>query len=176
MPARVRQIELMVCRRAALGLAVFLASPGVSAGQAKITHGTVPVLQSVRASSPVVIDGLLDDEVWVRTPATTGFTQRDPDEGKPATERTELRIAYDNDALYIAARMDDNDAARIARQLARRDQDAEADMFVVYLDPHHDHVTGAVFGVSAAGVQSDAVVFNDTWRDQSWDAVWTSAV
>jgi len=166
----------MLGRRAPLALIILLASPAVSAGQSKPAHGAVPVLHGVRAASPVVIDGLLDDEVWVRTPATTGFTQRDPEEGKPATERTELRVAYDNDALYIAARMDDSTATRIARQLARRDQDAEADMFIVYLDPHHDHLTGAVFGVSAAGVQSDAVLYNDTWRDQSWDAVWTSAV
>jgi hypothetical protein len=166
----------MARRRAPLALVIVLASPALSAGQSKPAHGTVPVLHGARASSPIVIDGLLDDEVWVRTPATTGFTQRDPDEGKPATERTELRVAYDNEALYIAARMDDGEAARIARQLARRDQDAEADTFVVYLDPHHDHLTGAVFGVSAAGVQSDAVLYNDTWRDQSWDAVWTSAV
>jgi hypothetical protein len=166
----------MIRRRAAFALVIALASPALAAGQSKPAHGTVPVLHGTRASSPIVIDGLLDDEVWVRTPATTGFTQRDPDEGKPATERTELRVAYDNDALYIAARMDDGEAGRIARQLARRDQDAEADTFVVYLDPHHDHLTGAVFGVSAAGVQSDAVLYNDSWRDQSWDAVWTSAV
>src|SRR6476620_5407964 len=121
----------MMCRRASLALAIVLASPALSAGQPKPAHGTVPVLHGARASSPIVIDGLLDDEVWVRTPATTGFTQRDPDEGKPATERTELRAAYDNEALYIAARMDDGEAARIARQLARRDQDAEADTFAV---------------------------------------------
>src|SRR5881392_108995 len=104
----------MICRRAPLALIISniigaLASPGVSAGQSKPAHGTVPVLHGARAASPIVIDGQLDDEVWVRSAATTGFTQRDPDEGKPATERTELRVAYDNDALYIAARMDDGD-------------------------------------------------------------------
>src|SRR6185436_10919551 len=65
---------------------------------------------------------------------------------------------------------------RIARQLARRDQDAEADSFVVMLDPHHDHLTGASFSVTAAGVQSDAIIYNDTSQDNSWDAVWESAV
>ena len=75
-----------------------------------------------------------------------------------------------------AARMHDREPSRIARQLARRDQDAEADGFSLFLDPHHDHVTGAAFRVSAAGVQSDATIYNDSWTDDSWDAVWESAV
>ena len=66
--------------------------------------------------------------------------------------------------------------ARIARQLARRDQNAEADSFSLFLDAHHDHVTGATFSVSAAGVQRDATIYNDSWTDDSWDAVWASAV
>ena len=66
--------------------------------------------------------------------------------------------------------------SRIARQLARRDQDAEADAFSLFLDPHHDHVTGAAFWVSAAGVQRDSTIYNDSWTDDSWDAVWESAV
>ena len=53
---------------------------------------------------------------------------------------------------------------------------AEADGFWLYLDPHHDHLTGAVFSVSAAGVQGDAAIYNDSWEDNSWDAVWESAV
>ena len=85
---------------------------------------------------------------------STTFTQRDPEEGKPVSEATELRIAYDDDALYVAARMHDREPARIARQLARRDQSAEADSFTLLLDPHHDHLTGAAFAVSAAGVQT----------------------
>ena len=109
-------------------------------------------------------------------PAVTAFTQRDPEEGKPVSETTELRIAYDEAALYVAARMHDRDPSRIARQLARRDQDAEADAFTVFLDPHHDHVTGAAFRVSAAGVQSDSTIYNDSWTDNSWDAVWESSV
>jgi len=146
------------------------------AGQAPSTHGLVPVVQAVRATAAIVVDGQLTDEVWLRAPAATAFTQRDPDEGKPATEETELRIAYDDAALYVGARLKDREPRRIARQLARRDQDAEADSFVVMLDPHHDHLTGASFSVTAAGVQSDAIIYNDSSQDSSWDAVWESAV
>jgi hypothetical protein len=152
------------------------ATSGVSAGQKPPPHGTVPIVHTIRAGSPIVVDGLLNDEVWLRAPAATEFIQREPDEGKPVSEGTELRIAYDDAALYVAARLKDREPGRIARQLARRDQDAEADSFTVVLDPHHDHLTGAAFAVSAAGVQHDATIFNDTAQDQSWDAVWESAV
>ena len=139
-------------------------------------HAGVPVVRAVRATSGIVLDGRLDDDAWVSAPAVTAFTQRDPEEGKPATERTELRIAYDAAAMYIGARLHDREPSRIARQLSRRDAEAEADVFALFLDPHHDHLTGAVFSVSAAGVQSDAAIFNDSWQDESWDAVWESAV
>jgi Domain of unknown function (DUF5916)/Carbohydrate family 9 binding domain-like len=167
----------MMLRFTALTLSWFCATASVvSAGQQPSTHGTVPVVQTIRATTPIVVDGQLNDEVWLRTPAATEFIQREPDEGKPATEATELRIAYDETALYVAARLKDREPARIARQLARRDQDAEADSFTVVLDPHHDHLTGASFAVTAAGVQLDATIFNDTSQDSSWDAVWVSAV
>jgi hypothetical protein len=150
--------------------------PTAAASEQGSTHASVPVVQAVRSNVTIVIDGRLDDEVWLRAPAATTFTQRDPDEGKPATERTELRLAYDDAALYVGVRLLDSDPSRIVRQLSRRDQEAEADGFWLYLDPHHDHLTGAVFSVSAAGVQGDAAIYNDSWQDSSWDAVWESGV
>ncbi|MGH8637433.1 MAG: carbohydrate binding family 9 domain-containing protein, partial [Burkholderiales bacterium] len=157
-------------------LCATLSTAGVAAGQTPTSHSNVPVVQGVRASAPIVIDGRLGDEAWLVAPAATDFTQRDPDEGKPVTERTELRVAYDDRSLYVGVRLYDREPARIARQLARRDSEAEADAFTLVLDAHHDHLTGAIFSVSAAGVQSDATVYNDSWDDRSWDAVWESAV
>ena len=164
-------------RRALLvfGVAAMVCPPA-RAAEKQAAHGPVPTLHAVRTQATVTIDGRLDDEVWLRAPPATDFTQRDPDEGQPSSERTELRIAYDDDALYVGVRLHDREPARIARQLSRRDADAEADRFSIFLDPHHDHLTGAVFRVTAAGVQSDEIVFNDSWDDDSWDAVWQSAV
>ena len=164
--------------RSCVSLTVLVAALGAAAAaqQPAPAHGPVPAVQALRATSPIVVDGKLDDEVWLRAVAATTFTQRNPDEGKPSTEATELRVAYDDAALYVAARLLDHEPARIARQLARRDQDAEADSFSLYLDPHHDHTTGAAFTVSAAGVQADSTIYNDSWQDNSWDAVWESAV
>src|SRR5688500_2676182 len=154
----------MTLRPAALTLVALCCAAG-AAGQTPATHGTVPRVHALRTTTPIVVDGQLTEEIWLKTPAATEFIQREPDEGKPVSEATELRIAYDEAALYIGARLRDREPARIARQLARRDQDAEADSFTILLDPHHDHLTGASFAVSAAGVQMDWTIFNDTAMD-----------
>ncbi len=162
-------------RTAAL-VPILLAALAAAGRAHQHTGPAVPAVTAVRAAQPVTIDGRLDDRVWVDAPAATDFIQRDPDEGQPATEKTELRVAYDDTALFVGVRLHDREAGRIARQLSRRDRDAEADQFSLYLDPHHDHLTGAIFRVTAAGVQADAVLFNDAWDDDAWDAVWESAV
>jgi len=131
---------------------------------------------AVKAASPPHVDGRLDDSVWQETPPASGFLQRDPEEGEPASEETRVRFAYDNNAFYVAAELRDRDPRAIIRQLSRRDAEVEGDIFAVYLDPHHDGLTGAVFAVSAAGVQRDALIYNDSFLDYSWDAVWESAV
>ena len=132
--------------------------------------------RAARTARPPAIDGRLIDEAWAQVEPASDFTQRDPDEGRPATERTEVRFLYDNDALYVAARLHDSRPDLIARRLARRDNSADADLLSIYLDPMHDHLTGAVFRVSASNVQQDAMLYNDSWTDGSWDAVWDSAV
>ena len=155
-------------------LLLALGAPVEVLAQATIPSATS--LRALRTERPPVIDGRLTDEAWATVDAATGFTQRDPDEGQPATEQTEVRFLYDDDALYVAARMHDSQPGLIARRLARRDNSADADLLSVYLDPMHDHLTGAVFRVSASNVQQDATMYNDSWTDGSWDAVWDSAV
>ena len=133
-------------------------------------------IKAARASKPPVLDGRLTDEVWSSAEPTTGFLQTDPDEGRPATENTEIRVLYDDQAIYIGARMFDDDPKQISRRKSTRDGDADADWIAVYLDPIHDHLTGVQFRVTASNVQRDTVVYNDTWQDSTWDAVWESAV
>ena len=167
--------KLMLFRSALVSAVILALVSPADAGQ-PAGHGSVRAVHAIRANSPIIVDGNLDDEAWLKAVPATEFTQKDPEEGKPVSERTELRVAYDSDALYIAARLDDREPRRIARQLARRDQNTQADVFAIFLDPHHDHLTGAAFSISAAGVQGDATIYNDSWSDDSWDAVWTSAV
>ena len=135
---------------------VLCAVPGEvrAAEEAHQPHATIHALRTER---PPVVDGRLTDEGWLLAEPATTFTQTDPDEGQPATERTEVRVLFDNDALYIGARLFDSNPAAVVRRLAKRDEDADADRITIYLDPMHDHLTGAFFRVSAAGVQKDAV-------------------
>src|SRR5262245_5361153 len=146
-----------------------------AAAQEQSTHTPLAML-AARTSVPPIIDGSLSDECWQLATPARGLKQINPEEGQPATEETEIRVLFDDSAIYIAARMFDKDAALISRRLSKRDDDADADRISIYLDPMHDHLTGAVFRVSASGVQDDSVLYNDTWSDGSWDAVWNSAV
>ena len=147
-----------------------------AAAAAQTTSAPTVEVRAARAPRPPVIDGRLNDEIWTLVQPASGFTQRDPDEGQAATERTEVRFLYDDDSLYIAARLFDTEPTLIARRLSRRDTSADADLLSIYLDPMHDRLTGAVFRVSASNVQQDSILYNDSWQDGSWDAVWDSQV
>ncbi len=146
------------------------ATPTNTAAPAPRSATVVATREAVR------IDGRLSEEVWATVPVVTDLLQRDPDEGKSATERTEIRVAYDDKALYIGARLFDTQPNRIVRRRSRRDAASSSDLLRVYLDPHHDHKTGVMLTVSAAGSLADAWLSNDFERDTSWDGVWDAAV
>jgi len=133
-------------------------------------------VKATRTPRPPEIDGHLNEEAWAAAIPVSGFTQRDPDEGKPATEDTEIRILYDDTALYIGARLFDDQPGALSRRLSSRDNDFDSDWIGVYLDPLHDRLTGAMFRVSSTNAQQDMVLYNDSWTDSNWDAVWQSAV
>jgi hypothetical protein len=153
-----------------------LATAGARAARAADTAHGASAVQARRAISPITVDGRLDEPAWEVAAPVSGFLQRDPDEGRSATEPTELRVLYDEAAVYVGVHLRDSEPARIVRQLSRRDAAAEADSFSLFLDPHHDHLTGVEFQVSAAGVQRDAAIYDDNFSDDTWDAVWDSAV
>ena len=144
-------------------------------GSLRHANGRVPpIAAAVRAvaGSPR-IDGRLDDAVWSGAEPLAGLTQRQPLDGQPSTERTEVRVAYDDGALYVAARMFDSEPDRIAARLARRDNDANSDYVVVCIDTYHDHRTAFQFQVNPLGVKTDAMASNDDGdADTSWDPVW----
>jgi len=122
------------------------------------------------------IDGRIDEEAWASAPVARGFTQREPREGDPATQDTEVRILFSDAALYVAARMWDDDPESIARQLVRRDGRGNFDWFALQIDPNMDRRSGYAFEVSAAGQQRDVYLFDDEREDAAWNVVWGSAV
>jgi hypothetical protein len=166
-------------RSLALAVALLCATARFLPAQTRSTEfeeSAAARLAAKPVGGPITIDGRLTEAAWAEIPAWFLFRQRAPDEGAMPTESTEVRVGYDADALYVGIRCFDDQPSRISRQLSRRDGTSAADSVAVYLDPRHDHLTGAVFTVSAAGVQSDAIIYNDFQTDDTWDAVWGSAV
>jgi hypothetical protein len=131
-----------------------------------------PVVKAFRATQPVSLDGKLLESEWKDVNAVSDFLQLDPKEGATASEKTIVDILYDDDALYIGARMYDSSPKDIVARLGRKDVTLTSDRFVVYLDPYHDHRSGYYFGLNAAGTKYDGTLLNDTWNDDSWDGVW----
>jgi hypothetical protein len=138
---------------------------------------TAPLsVRAIRLARPMTIDGFLTEPLWQSAERVTGFTQRDPTEGAAPSESTVVYIAYDDAALYIAARLYDSHPDSIVARLARRDESTSSDRFQVFIDPYHDKRSGFYFGISAAGTLYDGTLFNDEWDDNSWDGVWEGKV
>jgi hypothetical protein len=136
---------------------------------------TAPRAAAIRTTTAPHIDGRLDDAAWTDAPVITLFIQRDPDEGVPSSEATEVRIAYDDEAMYIAARM--HDRGTVTSRLGRRDMAASSsDWFRVSLDSFFDRRTAFRFEVNPAGVRRDAAISGGSGEgDLAWDAVWDAA-
>ncbi|RYY39123.1 MAG: hypothetical protein EOO08_11375 [Chitinophagaceae bacterium] len=144
--------------------------------------GQKRTLSATRAETAPKIDGEFDEPAWQTAPVASHFIQNYPDYGKPSRHQTEVRVLYDDEALYIAAKLYD-DPAQVRRQLTARDAEGrqDVDYFSVFLDTYNDQQNGFQFLVTSANVQSDARLssggnagFGD-FGDKSWDAVWQSA-
>jgi hypothetical protein len=158
-----------------LFFALFLSPPAVAAQETAGARSS-PTLEVVERRGGIEIDGRLSEAGWERAPASGGFVQGDPREGAAPARSTEVRVLYDDEAIYVGARMHDDGPAAIADQLVRRDESGQYDFFEVLLDTNLDRQTAYLFRVSASGVERDAVLTRDTREDVDWDAVWTSAV
>src|SRR5688572_1438812 len=146
--------------------------------------GQVKTMQAIKAVNIPKIDGKLDDEAWKIAPVATDFIQNFPTYGAAATVRTEVRILYDNNAVYIAAHLFD-DPSLIRKQITSRDgeQRQDVDYFSVFFDTYNDLQNGFQFLVTSANVQTDARIGGTTgserfgnFGDKTWDAVWQSQV
>ena len=130
------------------------------------------VVRAVRTTEPITLDGRLDESVWKAAPRATGFTQNDPQDGAPPTEQTDVWVAYDDHALYVAALCHDSDPAKIRKRLGRRDTQTDSDWFMVAVDPYFDKRSGYSFAANPAGSITDSALSNDIGEDDSWDGVW----
>jgi hypothetical protein len=135
-----------------------------------------PTIRAARLEGTLRIDGQLNEPAWLAATAVTTFTQTDPQEGQPGSEQTEVRVLVSDTALYIGARLFDRNPSGIRSRLARRDDPADSDLFEVFIDSYHDHLTAYNFRVNPAGAIRDAALGGGgTQSDASWDPVWEAA-
>ncbi|WP_229719667.1 DUF5916 domain-containing protein [Winogradskyella haliclonae] len=123
------------------------------------------------------IDGILNDEAWKNAEIATDFISFQPEIGLKAknNERTEVRMTYDNQAIYISAYLYD-DPELIMRQFTNRDDFGQSDFFLVVINPNNDAQNDTTFFVFSSGTQADAIVNPTIGEDFGWNAVWDSAV
>lgn len=143
------------------------------AASAQETAAPPPELAAAPADGAIRMDGRLDEPAWDGAAVASGFTQSYPDPGAPATQRTEARVLFDAQNLYVGVRMHDARPDSIAAPLARRDaSDLYSDWVHVVVDSRHDRRTAFRFSVNPRGVLRDVYSFDDVGEDGSWDAVW----
>jgi hypothetical protein len=154
-----------------LAMLIFLCAAAVN-GQ--IPAAGEKVVSVRRAAEPIHVDGRLNEAAW-QAAGFDGFTQSSPLDGKPASERTEVWVAFDEAALYVAARLYDSEPVKIVGLLGRRDSELDSDWFSFAVDPYFDRRSGFQFSVNPAGSVIDQTLYNDEGNDSTWDGIWESA-
>ncbi len=137
---------------------------------------TTAELAATRVSSAPVIDGTLDESLWVGVPVASDFRQREPAEGSLATERTVVRIAYNDTTLYVAAELFDSEPSLIRATELRRDDPLDSDdRFTVLFDTFDDDRSGFAFRVNPLGTLFDATIRDEGRLRADWDEQWEAA-
>ena len=134
-------------------------------------------IDAKKSISKFQIDGKLDESVWHSIQPARQFIQTSPNLGRPSIQKTEVRVAYDDEAIYIGAIMYESHIDSITKTLSKRDNFGNADFFGVVLDTYGSGTIGFAYLVTSAGVQIDELHGSDADNiDRSWNAVWNSAV
>src|SRR5687767_5579296 len=161
-------------------LAVLACTPvhAQRAGSSRVGEPAVPEKEGKElvahyvGDTPPRIDGDLNDEVWQRAQAIEDMVQNDPDNMQPPTERTIVKVAYDDRTVYVAVMNFMRDRSRITTALGRRDTNPRSDSIKITFDPRHDHLTAYTFDANPSGVQGDMMWYDDTRMSTDYDAVW----
>jgi hypothetical protein len=148
-----------------------------SVDSARVAAALVPrTMRAIRLTGPPpTIDGRLDDPIWRTVPVATDFVQSSPHPGALARWRTEVQVAYDDAALYVAVRLYDPHPDSIVAPYPRRDDETTSDWAFVEIDSRHDHRSAFGFGINPRSVQADGAWSDDVVYDGTWDGVWEGA-
>jgi hypothetical protein len=161
-PHRPEEESRVIGRSAALQALIVTVALSSQARALSAQSDTRPVTPAHRLSGPVTLDGRLDESAWAETNPIVNFVQREPIEGQPVSERTEVRILTDGQALYIGASLFDSDAGAISLGERIRDADLErGDYFGIILDTYRDRQNGFIFSTTPAGIEYDAQVVKE---------------
>jgi hypothetical protein len=135
-------------------------------------------VNALRITKAPTIDGVLDEEFWQRADTAKDFVMFRPGNGdpEPIAQKTEVKVAYNNEAIFFAAYMYDSKPEAIMRQLSDRDNFAQADFFGVVINTYNDQQNDSEFFVTAGGTQADAKVSAANGEDFSWSDVWYSEI
>jgi Domain of unknown function (DUF5916)/Carbohydrate family 9 binding domain-like len=133
--------------------------------------------RAVPINAAIQIDGRVDEPAWRTAPVITAFLQKDPREGEPATEQTEVRILYTKTSIFFGIRCLDSDLSRILATELRRDNEfLNDDSVSIVLDTLHDNRSGYLFRINPLGTQYDALVTDEgRVTDVNWNEIWKAA-
>lgn len=151
-----------------------LLSSGIVFSQQANFDKNKKVLTAIRIDSDIKIDADLNEEAWRNAEIATDFIQFQFKNNLPSVYRTEVKVLYDNTAVYFGAVMYDPSPDSIITELARRDEFGNGDFFGIVIDTYDDGLNGFEFIMMASGVQNDAKMIDGGFEDFAWDAVWQS--
>jgi hypothetical protein len=171
----VRGRWLAARRWSAFGVAIVWAASALSQPLAG-DPGAAKTVRIVRLEGAVRVDGVLDEPVWASAALVEDLHQLEPVEYAQPSQRSEIRLFFDDEALYVAARLWDTDAERITAQVLRQGEGLSSeDRFAVILDPYLDRRNGYRFQVNPNGVRWDALYQDTTSLESNWDGIWLGA-
>ncbi|RZK53605.1 MAG: hypothetical protein EOO59_12320, partial [Hymenobacter sp.] len=166
--------------RLVLSLCCLACAAQVRAQSAAAPKAAPPVarrqLAATRTATAIKLDGVLDDAAWAAAPVASQFTQFRPHPGPTERLPTEVRVLYDDVAMYVGAKLVEVSPDSIRRELTQRDNIGNTDFFAFFLDPYRDHLNGYGFFVMSTGVQVDMRYSPANGEDAAWNAVWDSRV
>ena len=156
-------------------LLVAIVLPSSILAQTPTTAASSHTISAYPAQSQITVDGRLDEADWLKASPATDFIQSEPRTGTPGTEKTEVRVLFDGERLYIGAHLHDSEPDRLVVNDLRKDfAEDQQDAFEVILDTFHDRTNGYVFITNAAGARADRQVANEGREvNASWDGMWS---
>ncbi|WP_262486226.1 DUF5916 domain-containing protein [Gillisia marina] len=133
--------------------------------------------EAQRITTPPIIDGILDDNIWQEIPDASNFVMLQPGDGTPSREThpTIVKLAYDDEAIYISASMIDNEPSRILRQFTQRDNIEQSDFFLIDINTYNDGENQTRFVITSAGAIADAKMTGNN-EDYSYNVVWEGEI